>query len=212
MAYALTYNNLLALIPTYLERTDSAVIDSIPIFVVLAQRRISKDTKSLGLETYLQGSFVEGQSVIQKPTFWLNTLSWQYGSGTDFNTSTPLEMRLYEFNRFYWPDPTQLDPPKYYSDYDYNHWLVTPTPDQNYPFEIAFLGLATTIDETQQTNWVTDFAPELLIYGSLLEAQILLKNDERTTYFMNLYQNALQSLMRESKERLSDRTQDGGKG
>lgn len=212
MAFVLTYDTLTTLIPSYLERTDSDIIDNIPTFILLAQTRISREAKSLGLEVYVQGVFTPGEFVIPKPAFWLNTLSFQYGSGTGFNTSVPMKLRTLEYARLFWTNPNKIAAPLYYSDYGYSNWLITPTPDQAYPFEIAYCGQLDPIDSTQQTNWLTQYAPELLIYASLLEAMIFIKNDERTQYFMNLYQQSLQNVMTESQSRLTDRAQDTSKG
>lgn len=205
MAFVLTYNNLLTLIPSYLERSDQDVIDNIPIFVELAQRRISKDVKQLGLTTYLVGAFTPSVGVYAKPAKWSNALSFNFGSGEGNNTITQLQLRPYEFCIEYWKDLSATDTPKYYADYGYSHWLIVPTPAVASPFEVAFMGMSSTIDETQQTNWVTQFAPEMLIYASLMEAQIYLKNDQRTAYFEDLYTKALQSLTSEDKARYTDR-------
>ena len=67
--------------------------------------------------------------------------------------------------------------PEFYADYDYRHWLFAATPDENYPVEIVYYELPPLLDDAQQQNWLTDYAPNALLYGTLLEATPFLKND-----------------------------------
>lgn len=212
MSFVLTYDSLISTIPQYLERNDADILNNLPVFIKLATDRLSTDLKILGLENYVQGSFSVGQSVYQKPVDWRNTLSITYGTGTGFNTSQLMELRSFEYLRKLWPDATQTSPPLYYADYGYSHWLIAPTPDQAYPFEIAYSCYLSPIDSTQQTNWATSYAPELYINAVMLEAMIFVKDDQRTQYFMNLYNTLKDSFLREQLSRLTDRSQDIAKG
>ena len=205
MSFELTYQSLYDTILSYLERNDLDVKDNIPVFIMLGQRRIAKDSKTLGLEVYMTGNFTPNNGVLVKPNRWRNTLTFNAGSGAGFNTRNQLLLRSYEYCREYWPDDTLIGFPKYYCDYGYNNWLVVPTPDQAYPFEVAYYESAQPIDETNQTNWLTINAPELLIYSSLLEAMIFIKDDERVQTYKQFYIEALVSLNVEDKGRLTDR-------
>ncbi len=114
-------------------------------------------------------------------------------------------LRSYEFCREYWPDDTETGFPKYFSDYGYNNWLIVPTPDIAYPFEVAYSEQSQPLDLTNQTNWLTENAPELLIYASLLEAMIFVKDDERVQTYKQFYLEALIGLNAEDKGRITDR-------
>lgn len=211
MAFALTYSTLTTNIMNYLERTDAATLDTIPMFILLAQDRINKECKTLGLEVYVTGIFTPSQSVIQKPAGWKNTLTFNIGSEPNAplaNTRNQLLQRSYEYCRLYWPDDTQTSIPLFFADYGYNNWLITPTPDQAYPFEIAYMSFVQPIDNTNQTNWLTQYAPEVLFYACMLEAMIYLKNDERIQYWQGFYQDALGKLDIEDKMRYTDRYSD----
>lgn len=208
MAFVLTYDSLVSQITNYLERSDPGLIASIPTFVLLGQQRIDKDSKTLGLEQYIIGSFITNNSVVAKPNRWRNTLNFNVGNGTNNNTYNQLRLRSYEYCRNYWPDDSQTGFPKYYADYGYNNWLIVPTPNGTYPFEISYMETTEPIDTINQTNWITENAPDLLLYACLLETAPFLKDDERIVTWRTYYDAALQSLNAEDKTRLTDRYSD----
>jgi hypothetical protein len=65
--------------------------------------------------------------------------------------------------------------------------------------------LPALLDDTQQTNWLTDYAPNLLLYGALLEATPFLKNDERLPTWQGFYQAAANALNTEDIAKILDR-------
>ena len=52
----------------------------------------------------------------------------------------PVLLRKYEYLREYWPSPTATGTPVFYADYDYTNWLIAPTPDVAYAFEVWLAG------------------------------------------------------------------------
>jgi hypothetical protein len=93
----------------------------------------------------------------------------------------------------------------FYAEYDYDHWLIVPTPDYAYPFEIVYYELPPLLDDTIQTNWLTEYAPQLLLYGALLEATPFLKNDERIATWQSYYDRAAAMLNGEDLAKILDR-------
>ena len=219
MSFVLTYTSLVANIMNYLERSDTATQQTIPMFILLAQDRIAKECKTLGLETYVTGVFTPSVAVVPKPAGWKNTITFNIGTvvpqppppAPPQYLRTQLPQRSYEFCRMYWPNQTLTGLPIYFCDYGYDNWLVTPTPDQAYPFEIAYMSYVQPIDGTTQTNWLTQYAPEVLFYACMLEAMVYLKDDDRLQVWQQLYQDALAKLDTEDKARYTDRYSDRGK-
>jgi hypothetical protein len=95
--------------------------------------------------------------------------------------------------------------PAFYCDYDYTHWLVAPTPDQAYSYEVLYYERVQPLDETNQSNWFTQYAPQALLYGTLLQAMPFLKNDERIPVWQSLYDKAVAMLQNEDVTRIGDR-------
>lgn len=121
------------------------------------------------------------------------------------NSYTPILLRSFEFSKSYWPNQSLNNPPLFYSDYGYYNWLISPTPDQNYPFEMAYLETPQVIDNTYQSNYLTMFMPEVLLKAVLLEAMLDLKNDERIQIVKTEYLQALSAWNSKDKLRKFDR-------
>lgn len=205
MAFVLTYNTLTTAVKDYLERNDPNLVDSIPLFIMLGERRVARDLKVLLLKVAITDNMIIGNGVFAKPTRWLNDSSFNIGTGASTNTRVFLLERSYEWCRNYWPDPTQTGTPKYYAnDYNYNFWIVVPTPDFSYPYEILYYETPEFIDETVSTNPLTANAPEVLLYGTLLETASYLKDDERVAVWTDYYERARKALGEEDLKRIYD--------
>jgi hypothetical protein len=83
--------------------------------------------------------------------------------------------------------------------------LVSPTPDSAYTYEVIYYERVQPLDSTNQVNWFTQYAPQALLYGSLLQAMPFLKNDSRITIWQAQYQGIMQALMVEDRLRIADR-------
>jgi hypothetical protein len=202
MAAVMTYTSLVADIESYLERTDTATLEKIPTFIMLAEQIIASQIKFLGNLTVAQSTMVATQPIIDKPARWRKTVSMNVV--VDGNRE-PVLLRKYEYVRSYWPDSTQTDTPAFYCDYDYTHWLVAPTPSDDFAYEVLYYERPQPLDDSNQTNWFTQYAPQALLYGSLLQAMPFLKNDARVQLWQAMYQQAMDILTAEDKLRVADR-------
>lgn len=201
-AAVMTYDSLVADISSYLERTDAATLAKIPTFIMLAEQIIASQIKFLGNLTVNTSNMVATQSIIDKPARWHKTVSMNV---TVAGERVPVLLRKYEYLREYWPNATDTDVPKFYCDYDYTHWLVAPTPDQDYNFEVLYYERVQPLDSSNQTNWFTQYAPQALLYGSLLQAMPFLKNDTRIQMWQQQYDLIMATLKAEDQARTGDR-------
>jgi hypothetical protein len=211
MATAMTFTTLKQDVQRYLERgntlaSDPIVFEQIPRLINLAERRIARELKVEGFINVVTGTLSAGQSVYPKPDRWRDTVSINIGTGATGNNRKILFSRVYEYLRSYWPNALETDTPVFYSDYDYSHWLIAPTPDAEYPFEILYYELPPLLDESVQTNWITEYAPQLLLYGTLVEATPFLKNDERIPVWQSMYDRAAAMLNGEDLAKILDRS------
>lgn len=202
MAAVMTYTSLAADIESYLERTDTATVDKIPTFIMLAEQVIASQIKFLGNLTVNESTMVQGDPVIAKPARWHKTVSMNV---TVAGVKNPVFLRKYEYLREYWPEATNEDVPKFYADYDYTHWLIAPTPADAYTFEVLYYERVQPLDVSNQTNWFTEYAPQALLYGSLLQAMPFLKNDERMPMWRAEYDLIINTLKTEDLQRIGDR-------
>jgi hypothetical protein len=203
MAVTMTYTSLVADVTLYLERSDAQTINQIPSFINLAESIISDELKILGQQQTVSTTLVQGDPTLQKPTRWRKTTSMNI---TVAGERFPLLLRKYEYMRNYWPTPTEEDVPKFYGDYDFDHWFIAPTPDDDYAIEILYYEKIQPLDATNQTNWFTINAPQAMLYGTLLQAMPFLKNDSRVQLWQALYDRAVQTLKLENDTRTLDRS------
>jgi hypothetical protein len=83
--------------------------------------------------------------------------------------------------------------------------MVAPTPSADYVFEVLYYERLQPLDSSNQTNWFTVYAPQALLYGTLLQAMPFLKNDERVQLWQALYQQSMDVLVAEDRLRVADR-------
>jgi len=200
-AYAMTYDNLTSNVLQYLERKDASVVEQIPNFIMLAEFEIAEMMKSLGQQQVAESVMMAGNPVIPKPARWRKTTSFNI---TVNGKKQPVFLRKYEYLINYAPSSTSESTPLYYADYDYDNWLVSPTPDQNYAFEVLYYERIQPLSSENQTNWLTRNAPNAMLYGTLLQAMPFLKNDQRVI-FQQKYTEAITALTNEDKLRIADR-------
>ena len=201
VSWVMTYDSLNTMVLQYLERRDAAVVEAIPTFITLAEFEIAQQIKTLGQMQVVESTMTIGNPVIQKPARWRKTTSMEVSSA---GSKSPVLLRKYEYLKSYTPDATTTGLPLFYADYDYDHWLVAPTPDQAYPFEVLYYERLEPLSSSNQTNWITQNAPNAMLFGTLLQAMPFLKNDARQI-FQQKYQEALAALKAEDVTRVGDR-------
>jgi hypothetical protein len=200
-SWVMTYDDLTSTVLQYLERKDAAVVNAIPTFISLAEFEIAQEIKTLGQLQVVESTMLPSNPVLQKPARWRKTVSMNVSVG---GKRQPVYLRKYEYLKNYWPDDTQTDVPLYYADTDWDHWFLAPTPAQAYSFEVLYYERIAPLSSTNQTNWLTQNAPNAMLFGTLLQAMPFLKNDQRTI-FQQKYTEALQSLKTEDIARVGDR-------
>lgn len=201
VSFVLTYDSLTTTVLQYLERSDQAVVDAIPTFITLAEFEIAQQIKTLGQMQVVESQMNTGDPTIAKPARWRKTVSMNILKD---GQRLPVLLRKYEYLKLYAPDATATGIPLYYADYDYEHWLIAPTPDEAYVFEVLYYERIAPLSSENQTNWLTQNAPNAMLFGTLLQAMPFLKNDSRQI-FQQKYDQAIASLKTEDVTRLGDR-------
>lgn len=197
---AMTYDSLAKSIEEYAERHDEPFILEIPRFIMLCENRIASEVRGLGMLHVVEGTL--NSAVMKKPLRWRETASINV---TISGKRKDLRLRTYEYCRKFAPDSTKTGDPRFYADYGQEHWLVVPTPSSSVPVEISYYERPQPLSPSNQTNWTTQNAPQLLLYGALLEAQPFLKRDERIEIFKGFFGQAKNAVTMEAMRRLSDR-------
>lgn len=73
-----------------------------------------------------------------------------------------------------------------------------PTPDSDYTIEMVYRANLSALTESNTTNWLLTFAPDLYLYGSLMEASPYIKDKSMLEVWSAGYSTALDDLNKHS--------------
>ena len=177
-------------IADWLDRSD--LTTRIPDFITLAEARLNRDLRIRPMEVRSSMETTSGQRYFNLPGGYLQMRNMQMNT----NPITPLEYITPEMlDRLYGSDTTGK--PRAYTLIG-DEIQLAPIPDSDYTVEMAFYEKFTPLGDgtsgTVTTNWLTTNAPDVLLYGSLLEAEPFIKNDERIGLWLNAYNSAVKKL------------------
>mgnify|MGYP001163518823 FL=1 len=95
--------------------------------------------------------------------------------------------------------------PKYWANWDAKTLIVAPTPNVAYTVEMWYDETAERLGNgagtTSTTTFISNNAPEVLLYGTLSEAFSYLKNDKDMQLYTQKFQSALQAFANEQMGR-----------
>jgi hypothetical protein len=208
MPTALNFSTLQADMKAYLQRggpLSPTTEEQLPRLINLAERGIARDIKIQGFIVPVTTVLPANISTLTKPDGWRETVSMFYGV-VGSQARNPLFPRSYEYCRAYWPDPTLTDVPLFYADYDYAHWLFAPTPTVQYNLEILYYTLPPLLDSVNTTNWLSDFAPELLEYRAFWEMALFIRAQDDAAAWEAKYNTALSAINQEDLQKIIDRS------
>ena len=152
---------------------------------------------------YATSTFTAGNRYVSLPSDSIIIRSVEHISGT---TRTFLEKRDTSFISEFNPTDAQ-GTPKYWANWDSTTLIVAPTPDQAYTVELWYdetperLGNGVASTGTTTTTFVSNNAPEVLLYGVLSEAYSYLKNTQDMQIYTQKFQTALQAFANEQMGR-----------
>jgi len=185
-----TFTELKDAVADWLDRSD--LTDRIPDFITLAEARLNRDLRIRPMEVRSSMETTSGQRYFNLPGGYLQMRNMQMNT----NPITPLEYITPEMlDRLYGSDTTGK--PRAYTLIG-DEIQLAPIPDSDYTVEMAFYEKFTPLGDgtsgTVTNNWLTLNAPDVLLYGSLLEAEPFIKNDERIGLWLNAYNSAVKKL------------------
>lgn len=169
MALITNYSTLETAVQNYLGRDDQASFA--PNFIQNAQMAIYRDIRCLGSETALSGTISSG--VLTLPTNFIG-LKFAY---VDRTPIVPLEwVQPWQIYQRY-PDRSTSEIPKLISR-DETNLIFGPSPG-DYDIAGVVYTFPTLLSGSNETNWFTTHAVDLLLYGALLDAADFLGDDPR---------------------------------
>lgn len=207
MVTTLTFNTLMSDLQAYTEEgtsDSSTVYAQLPRIINNAERTIARKLKIQGYQDVLVANW-DLSGILSKPDSWLSTISINWGSGVGNKTRNSMYPRSYEYCTRYWPDRSATGLPKFYADYDVNHWLIVPTPAVVCPYEVLAYRLPPMLDASNQSNWASLYIPELLLFQCLSDLEPFLKDDPRVATWKARRDELLADITGQDIQKIVDR-------
>lgn len=187
MALVTSYSSLLSSVQNYLARGDLAT--DAPGFVQNWETAFYRQPRNHGPWMEAQLSGVIGANVLPVPADFLN-LRVAY-----INTSPACRLEYVSLEQLYgrFPRGSWSDTPEWMSR-DRTNFVFGPEPDSAYTVNGTYYARPTALRSASndaQDHWIILYAPDLALYGSLLQAEPFLKNDARIAVWQGFYAQAL---------------------
>lgn len=190
------YTSLQAAVTEYLARDqDTTLIARIPTFIQLAEAKFNREIYVRQMETRATALIDTGASepeFISLPADFQSMrrvrLSGVSGKPhLDFKSGTQLdEFRTSRGNA--------VGRPQFFTIFG-DEIELAPTPDDNYTLEMVYRQKIPDL-ATNSTNWLLTLAPDLYLYGALLESAPYIKEDGRIQTWALGFSTALDGLNR----------------
>ena len=197
---ALTYSQLVTQIRNYTEVDSNGLSDStLSVVVQNAENRIYRELNIDAFRLYASAATTAGTTTISVPSGLRNIRYVEMITPVTSEASV-VEQKdssfMSEFNNL--PgNSTYYDKPRYYANFNETTWFVAPTPNTTYAINIAYYSQGTSItagSSTTSTTYISTFAQDLLLYGSLVETYKYLKGpDNMIQVYEQSYQQARES-------------------
>ena len=190
------YTELKTAVANWLDRDD--LTERIPEFIALAEARFNRVLRLRSMETKETASTVAGQRNLALPASYIQMRNFQV------NTS-PLTTLSYVTPEIYdrlWGGST-TGTPKFYTILA-NEVSFGPIPASVQEVEMLFYKKFDNLSVTTTTNWLITNAPDIYLYGTMLEAEPFIMNDERVALWAQALQQGISDLQeQDNKDRHS---------
>jgi hypothetical protein len=205
----MTYDELVTNIRNYTEVGSNVFTNSvINTFITMAENQILREIDLDVFKLEVSGNLTASNKFLTAPTDILTHRYMMITSGSD---QIFLDFRDTSFMKEYWPNGATTGVPKYYSVWDQNTFYVAPTPTSGYTVELGYIYRPPQLSSTNTTTWISNNAPEALLYACLIQAYSYTKGPkDMMEYFRGAYKEALQGLgMEQQGRRRRDEYRDG---
>lgn len=208
MPYVMTYNSLVESVQRWVKHAASSDFTAeLPRLIDSTERKVARALKTLLSIRYADDVLTVSNNLVPKPTRWLETVSLQIRIGSGFVQWKVLQQRDYEYINQIYPNQNTTAEPRFFTDFEYDQIILAPTPALAHPFRIGFYERPASLDATNTQNWLTRNAPDLMLYGLLLESAPFLRADERMELWGKEYDRKLIEITGEDKRRTATRAE-----
>ena len=191
-----TYSELKTAIANWLNRDDLTTV--IPDFISLAEARIARDLRHWKQEKRVTTDVDERYENL--PNDFIEIRQIQHTAGGAISSISSVEMEKLR-------GVSDVAGKPKYTRLTADQIEFYPTPDTSYNISMLYYGRIPALSDAEPDNWLLRDAPDVFLYGALLQSAPYLLDDNRIPVWTTLYQNGLASL-----QKASDDTRFSGSG
>tara|TARA_R100001460_G_scaffold39652_1_gene74493 strand:- start:4287 stop:4934 length:648 start_codon:yes stop_codon:yes gene_type:complete len=172
-----TYAELKTAIQDYTENTESTFVTNLPTFIKNTEQRIFKLVDLELFRKNATSALSQNDPYLSVPSDYLASFSM---SITNSSSKEFLLQKDVNFIQEYNPNASTTGVPKYYAFFDIDNFIVSPTPNANFAVELHYYYRPTslTAGADSGTTWLSENAPNAMLYGSLVEAYTYMKGEQ----------------------------------
>lgn len=194
MAIITNYATLQTAIADYLNRSDLTTF--LPNFTQNAESTLYKTLRIRAMENTFTSGFSGGTvPVPTSPVYVELKYAWIDGAPITMLTRVSAQ-QIYQLA----PNRSAGGSKPKYIAVEASNFIFAPYPAGTLSLSGVYYGRLTALSASNTTNWFTTYAPDLLLYGSLLEAEPFLANDPRIQVWRALYARAYAAVESEEKK------------
>lgn len=172
-----TYAQLETAIQDFTENSETSFVSNLPVFIRSCEDRI---LTVVDLELFRKNATSQltvGDPYLNVPTDYLAPFSMQI---ITTNYKEFLELKDVNYLQEYNNSVAIQTTPKYYGIFDVDNFILSPTPNLAYDVELHYYykPASITAGAASGTTWLSENAPNALLYGSLVEAYTYMKGEQ----------------------------------
>ena len=191
-----TYGTLQTAVANWLDRDD--LTSRIPEFISLSEAIFNRALRIRAMETTVSDNTPSGSKEDALPTGYLQMREIHLTTSPVVPLSYITPEIMYRIRA----GSTSGKPNSYTILGD--NILFGPTPDGVYSYSMTYYKALDALSDAAPTNWAILNAPDLYLYGTLLQAEPFLMNDERVPLWERAFRQAISDLQeQDNKDRHS---------
>jgi len=192
-----TFAQLKTAAANWLDRSD--LTDRIPEFIALAEARFNRELRTRDMETVSTAiSTVAGTREYSLPTGFVQMKEFHLST----DPLTPLAYITPEMMTRLWAGSAQAKPQVFTIIAD--NVRLGPAPDAVYTTSMLYYKTFTALSDSATTNEMLTNNPDVYLYGTLLEAEPFIMNDQRIQLWLGAFDRAVASIQnQDNKDRHS---------
>jgi len=191
-----TYGTLQTAVANWLDRDD--LTSRIPEFISLSEAIFNRTLRIRAMETTVSDNTPSGSKEDALPTGYLQMREIHLATSPIASLSYVTPEIMYRIKA----GSTSAQPNSYTILGE--NILFGPTPDGVYAYSMTYYKALDALSDAAPTNWAILNAPDLYMYGALLQAEPFLMNDERVPLWERGFRQAISDLQeQDNKDRHS---------